>query len=235
MQETYKVDGNKATYHARARRYSDLLIGTTSPRLLADADLAYKFESDNKGIEGAAMVYHSSGKHFLLALCEGNKCQSGKDGKTPGHGNVLVFWLENNGTSFTYNDKINLPSRLPFVDFSGLDSRLIPGHTDEFQLAVVSQTTSSLWLGNVVARPDTTKPSGLDFAVIGDGEGGPDYTFPLTSGGDLQYCNVEGVSFLTPFSSTKTRLAFASDKAKSDQPDSCLAKGQSIHIFDVPM
>jgi hypothetical protein len=234
VEETYVVGENGKTYHSRARRYSNLLA-TTNPTLLADADLDYEFKSDNKGIEGAAVVYHSTGKTFLFALCEGNKCQKGDTGRTPGNGKVLVFWAQNNDTSFVYNDKIALPSNLPFVDFSGLDARAVPGKTDEFQVAVVSQTTSSLWLGNIQAVDDASKPSGIDFSVTGGGAGGDQYTFPLNARGELQYCNVEGVSFLAPGAGTSanTRLAFASDKAKSDQPDSCAAKDQSIHIFEL--
>jgi hypothetical protein len=54
----------------------------------------------------------------------------------------------------------------------------------------------------------------------------------------MQYCNVEGVSFLSgerdSAADSVLRLAFVSDQAKKDAPAICDTKGQSVHIFDVP-
>jgi hypothetical protein len=85
---------SKKKYHSRARRFSDLLADSP-PSLLDDCDLDYEFESDNKGIEGTATVHHApTNQTFLFGLCEGNNCEKGTDGKTPGKGTILVFLMQ---------------------------------------------------------------------------------------------------------------------------------------------
>jgi hypothetical protein len=234
VQETAKLA--KKDYRARAHHYSDLLAAS-KPVRMGVANLSYKFKNSNKGVEGAATVYHKpSGNTFLFALCEGNDCKHGSDdGKVPGKGTVLVYWQR--GIKWTYNDKIKLPPDLPFVDFSGMDARIDPNGLG-WQVAVVSQTTSGLWIGNVMAEADSTKPSGLNWGVY---QSSAVYSFPRSSSDQLQYCNVEGVSFIpqsivstsTTSNSSHVRLAFASDKAKKEMPDSCRTKDQSVHVFEV--
>ena len=50
------------------------------------------------------------------------------------------------------------------------------------------------------------------------------YRFPRKS-----YGNVEGIAWLTP-----DTLVAVSDRAKSNQPESCRDKDQSIHVFRIP-
>ncbi len=45
----------------------------------------FTFESKNKGFEGLDCI-EKNGKEYLLAMCEGNKCQGGKKGRKSGGG-----------------------------------------------------------------------------------------------------------------------------------------------------
>ena len=52
--------------------------------------LDYPLKAGNKGFEGLATL-RSGGNEYLLGLCEGNKCKSGRAGKKPGKGRIQVF------------------------------------------------------------------------------------------------------------------------------------------------
>jgi hypothetical protein len=47
--------------------------------------------------------------------------------------------------------------------------------------------------------------------------------------GQMIYCTIEGVSWITP-----NRIVVVSDKAESKQGKWCRDKDQSIHIFEIP-
>ena len=47
-------------------------------------------EGGNKGFEGLCWLRHA-GREYLLAVCEGNDCCWGKEGKKPGKGRIQVF------------------------------------------------------------------------------------------------------------------------------------------------
>jgi hypothetical protein len=57
------------------------------------------------------------------------------------------------------------------------------------------------------------------------------YNFPRDSNCEIQYCNIEGISFVDD-----NLLVAVSDKMKSGgkQPFRCLQKDQSIHTFVLP-
>ncbi len=169
--------------------------------------LPFNFQRENKGFEGLSLVRHE-GEEYLLALCEGNDCDGKSMGRTPGNGRIKVFARDDD--DFEYVASISLPRSLPFVDFSGMDFR-------GGNLVLVSQETSALWVGLL-------DPAG--WRIQGDGE---IYGFPLGSNGAVGYCNVEGVSWID-----EETVVVVSDARKDDQPGSCEAKEQSIHIFSLP-
>ena len=169
--------------------------------------LPFNFQRENKGFEGLSLVRHE-GDEYLLALCEGNDCDGKSVGKRPGNGKIKVFARD--GDEFEYLASTDLPRSLPFVDYSGMDLR-------NGALAVVSQETSALWVG-------TLDPQ--DWRIQGDGDV---YSFPKEVDGAVSYCNVEGVSWID-----EATFVVVSDARKSEQPPSCAAKEQSIHVFRLP-
>ena len=106
--------------------------------------------------------------------------------------------------------KIRLPTTLLFEDYSSIAA-------DGNRLAVVSQANSALWVGHLA-------PSTWD--IVDDGI---TYVFPRNADGQIIYCTIEGVSWMSP-----NRIVVVSDKAKSKQGKQCREKDQSIHIFEIP-
>ncbi len=182
-----------------------LAAGSDEFEEVSKAWLPYNFQRENKGFEGLSLL-RRGGNVFLLALCEGNDCDAKKMGRQTGNGRIKVFARD--GKKFDYKASIDLPRSLPFVDFSGMDVR-------DGALAVVSQESSALWVGKLDPQ---------DWQIAGEGE---TYAFPKGPGGAVTYCNVEGVSWIDA-----TTLVVVSDARKEDdQPLSCAAKEQSIHVF----
>lgn len=166
----------------------------------------FPFEERNTGFEGLSAV-RWQGRNYLLALCEGNRCRAGRKGRKPGGGRIQVLEKKNRG--WQPIAQIKLPRRVSFEDYSGLAIR-------GDRIAVVSQTTSRLWLG-------TLRRS--DWTITGRGRL---YEFPRTKKGKLLYCTVEGISWL----STNT-FVMVSDLSKPGYPSRCDRKDQSIHIFRI--
>lgn len=169
--------------------------------------LDFEFESENKGFEAVCHA-RRKGKDYVLGLCEGNKCKSGKAGRKPGNGRVQVFAKKKK--KWDHINTINLPQSVMFRDYSGMA-------IDDHRVAVVSQENSELWIG--VFEEDA-----WDWCNEGQ-----TYSFPRTDDGDVRYGNVEGVAWIT-----RSRLVTVSDRKKSDQPDPFAEKDQSIHVFDLP-
>ena len=146
----------------------------------------------------------------MLALCEGNKCKGGNQGRKPGGGRVLLF--EKKRKCWLHSRTISLPRSLPFVDFSGMS-------IDNGRVAIVSQVNSMLWVGQL-DEPDWTRRNE-----------GQLYEFPRSENGSIRYGNIEGVGWISP-----TRIVTVSDRRKKkDQPDKGLSeKDQSVHIFEIP-
>jgi hypothetical protein len=176
---------------------------------LKNRTVDFTFESGNKGFEAAAHVRRSN-KDYLLALCEGNKCQCGAKGRKPGGGRVQLF--EKKKKDWQHVRAIALPKSVQFVDYSGMA-------TDKGRVAIVSQVNSMLWVGQF---------DEADWMWRDDGQL---YEFPRSKKGSICYGNIEGVGWVTP-----TRIVTVSDRRKKqDQPDKKLAdKDQSVHIFDIP-
>jgi hypothetical protein len=169
--------------------------------------LNFVFKSCNKGFEALAHVCRD-GQDYALALCEGNKCQSGRKGRKPGNGRVQLF--EKKKKLWSHIGTIKLPECVEFIDYSGMS-------LDNGRVTVVSQENSMLWIGTFEKSTWTWRDEGQL------------YEFPRTPDGEILYGNVEGVSWITP-----SRIVVVSDRRKSDQPKRFIAKDQSIHVFDIP-
>jgi hypothetical protein len=189
---TYKavVEEYDEDWHYRGRRWID-----------------FPFEKRNTGFEGVAALRWRD-HDYLLALCEGNACRSGKKGSKPGKGRIHVLRYKNR--MWQPVARIALPRRAKFKDYSGLAIR-------GDRIAVVSQESSRLWTGRL--NRDT-------WTVIGSGR---TYDFPRTKKGKKLYCTVEGVSWLTP-----ATIVTVSDLSKKKHSGRCQRTDQSIHIFRLP-
>jgi hypothetical protein len=211
------------TYNSAKRRYYLLVEARKQPsgqyqasiveyddefRYLKDRPVDFTFKSENKGFEAVAHVRRDNAD-FLLALCEGNKCQCGNKGRKPGGGRVQVF--EKRKKYWSHAHTIALPDTIPFVDYSGMS-------IDNGHVAVVSQVNSMLWVGYFDQNGWTWHDEGQL------------YEFPRSDDGTIRYGNIEGVAW-----PTRTRVVTVSDRRKKkDQHDKGLSeKDQSIHVFDV--
>ena len=181
-----EIDAESSTLQARVQTFTPDFATQLSNRLLD-----YTFDTENKGIEGVALLSiqleDMTHTHFLFALCEGNHCAAGIKGQAAGHGTILVYY-QNNQSAWMSDQKIHLPRDLHFQDFSGLDVR--PRTAMSGDLAVVSQESHGLFVGKYVITIDTRKPSGYAFHLSKEVEDRTVYEFPA------RYCNIEGITFL---------------------------------------
>lgn len=166
------------------------------------------FANANRGFEGLALVQSPEGER-LLGLCEGNHCQDDVDSE--GFGQIQVMAVS--GSMLTSVASLAVPARARFHDFADLGVRRRPD--GDYDVAIVSQLSSALWLG----RLNTTTWQFADEGVV--------YGFPRTSAGLAQYCNVEGVAFLG-----ENKVVVASDKSDGMPP--CNDKDESLSIFILP-
>jgi hypothetical protein len=212
---TYNADKRRyyllveARKHAK-RCYKALIVEYDDEfNYLKERPAGFAFESDNKGFEAVAHVRRDE-TDYLLALCEGNGCKCGKKGRKPGGGRVQLF--KKKRKCWRHSDTIELPTSLPFVDYSGMS-------TDHGRVAIVSQENSMLWVGE------------FDEAGWSWRDDGQLYEFPRSDDGSIRYGNIEGVGWISP-----TRIVAVSDRRKKrSQTDERLAeKDQSVHVFDIP-
>jgi hypothetical protein len=174
--------------------------------------LNFPVKSGNKGIEGLSCLRYRD-QEYLLGLCEGNNCASGKEGRQPGKGRVLVFRRTEN--EWVHAGTVKLPKAVQFVDYSSLDLR------DRY-VTVVSQVSSAMWVGRVREQLES-----LDDVFEDDGHF---FLFPRDKKGRPLYCTIEGVTWIGD-----RKLVVVSDRAKPGvQPAHCAEKDQSIHIFKLP-
>jgi hypothetical protein len=173
--------------------------------------LDFPLKSGNKGFEGLSTL-HCAGNDYLLGLCEGNKCKSGSAGVEPGKGRIQVF--RKDAENWEHVGTIRLPKSVRFKDYSSLDS-------GNGYLAVISQSSSALWLGRLRMQP-------TDLEDLFEDEGQV-FLFPRDDKDRIIYGNLEGVTWFG-----KDRVVCVSDKVKADQPKRCAKKDQSIHIFQLP-
>jgi hypothetical protein len=176
-------------------------------RLKARTWVDFPFDTPNSGFEGLASL-DFRGQHYLLALCEGNRCLGRGKGKR-GQGRIHV--LERRGRMWRPVARIKLPRVAKFKDFAGLALR-------GDRLAVVSQESSRLWVGRL--RRGT-------WAISGRGRV---YDFPRTKKGKKLYYTVEGISWLSP----RTLVAVSDLRKKKRHPKRSARTDQSIHVFRLP-
>jgi hypothetical protein len=175
---------------------------------LGQAWLDFPLDRPNKGLEGLTCV-HRQGRTYLLGLCEGNRCEGGEEGRAPGGGRVHVF--RRGPRRWERAGKIHLPETVLFEDYSGI---AVTGD----RIAVISQASSALWLGELASS---------DWETAG---AGTSYTLPRDADGGIIYGTAEGVSWIRP-----DQVVVVSDKAKPEQDPRCRDKDQSIHIFGIPV
>ncbi len=168
----------------------------------------FPFRRKNKGLEGLTHVYYQA-QLYLLGLCEGNRCRGGRAGRQAGQGRIQVF--KEGEEDWAHVRSFKLPESVAFEDYASLD---IHGR----RVAIVSQASSLLWIGQLHAD---------SWTLIDEGQ---IYQFPRTRKGKPLYCNIEGVVWLDA-----QRIAVVSDRAKPrKQAKRCRRKDQSLHIFSIP-
>jgi hypothetical protein len=167
----------------------------------------FPFEKRNTGFEGLCAL-RWQGKNYLLALCEGNRCRSGRRGREGGGGRIHV--LQRKGATWEPTARIKLPESVDFLDYSAVALR-------GDRIAVVSQVSSRLWIGRL--RPGT-------WTIAGRGR---IYEFPRTKKGKIRYCTLEGLCWLSD-----TTFVLVSDLTKRHYRKGCGKRDQSIHIFSLP-
>jgi hypothetical protein len=189
------------------KRASIVALDADTERL-SQAFTGTAFTHANEGFEGIAWV-RVAGHEYLLALCETNGCNDQHAG--PGAGRIELLSLADG--LWTTEAVLELPPEVAFLSYSDLALRANGDGT--YGAAVVSRRSSTLWLGTLTTSP---------FALTGPNAF---YAFPRNADGEVQYCTVEGVTFVAA-----DTLGFVSDKSNGDAP--CNAKDESIHIFEVP-
>jgi hypothetical protein len=176
-------------------------------RLKGRSWINFSFSKRNTGFEGLSAL-HWRGTDYLLALCEGNRCRSGRKKRKPGGGRIQV--LEKRRRMWEPVARIKLPRSVKFKDYSAL---ALKGD----RIAVISQESSRLWLG-MLRRNDWT--------IEGAGRV---YRFPKTRKGKRRYFTLEGLSWLSP-----SQWVVVSDLCgKRKFPKRCKRTDQSIHIFQL--
>jgi len=193
-------------YRARILSFDDTF------HLKSKNPVEYIFHVDNSGFEGISTV-EKNGEIYVLALCEGNACEP-KGPEFEKNGTILVLKFNSNLFSEFGEWKVVASISLPqnnagFSDYAGMDV---------FQnqwIAVVSQEDSSLWVGELDIT--TWKIKGEGYKTI----------FPLNGDEKMQFCNVEGISWIT-----RDTIVVTTDSSDADKPE-CCPYSQSISIFNV--
>jgi len=194
----------------------------------------FEAPSDNKGFESLNLIVIDDQKYFV-GLCEGNHCDAGKKGKDSGNGRIILIEFEpvNISKSYQYLNDVGidcmyksietykLPKYIDFVDYSAMQFRKTKNKNNKFDVVVVSQESSAIWVGKV----EWSLNNGPDF------DDGKIYEFPKGGNCETMFCNVEGVAF-----DDNNQFVMVSDatKHKGKQPWICSEKDQSVHIFKLP-
>jgi hypothetical protein len=172
----------------------------------------FAIPSENKGFEGIA---YASGERaraaggYVLLMCEGNLCKAGEAGHTPGGGRIQVF--RRGKKRWKHVTQINLPTWLPFEDYSGIEVR-------GGWVAITSQASAMVWVARVQVGETVTFDEGELFE------------FPRNEQGEVVFCNIEGVTW-----GDQNVLVTVSDRMKQGlQNRRCAQHDQSIQVFRIP-
>lgn len=184
----------------------------------------FVFDSANKGFEGAAIVRAHGGRLYMLALCEGNSCKGGNVGKDKGHGKIIVMTYHKavglTPCLWKTVREMSLPATAFFEDYSALALRR-KNNTNNYEMAVTSQTDSQLWLGELHVG---TKLDLSDWNITM----GRTLDFPRGPNCAPLFCSVEGVGFLH-----NDEFVAVSDVGGGTAA-SCTPHDQSVHVFKLP-
>jgi hypothetical protein len=202
----------------------EIRLGVSSTQHVRHCTVEFAFNSENKGVEGAA-VLAAHGRSYLLALCEGNGCEGGAEGRAVGHGTILVLErrLVAGDCAYVLRQRLALPPAARFRDYSSMS---IIGN----RIAVASQENSAVWIGTIEPADD---PRSTAVFVLGGGKAGSGkvYDFPRNDACQIKYCNIEGIFFESP-----NVLITVSDAMKKGGGQSfrCHDKGQTVGVFQLP-
>lgn len=175
--------------------------------------IKFDLQKKNKGLEGISFITRN-GENFILGLCEGNFCYSDKD-KHRGNGRIQV--LKETESEWVRVAEIKLPSSVNFLDYSDMD-------IENGRIVIVSQVSSAVWLGELdFEKWEIVGKGNIYFFPFGDRKGNPGL------GGEIIYCNIEGVSWVGLH-----EIVVVSDKSNPDQEKWCKYKEEMIHIFEIP-
>jgi hypothetical protein len=173
----------------------------------------FELEKKNKGLEGISFITRN-GENFILGLCEGNFCNSDKE-KTRGNGRIQV--LKETAEEWVVVAEIKLPRSINFLDYSDMD-------IENGRIAIVSQVSSALWVGELHPEKwEILEKGTVYYFPFGDRDGNAGL------GGEIIYCNIEGVSWFGLH-----EIVVVSDKRNEDQEKWCKHKEEMIHIFEIP-
>ena len=228
-------DSNSGAYNAEILK---IQIHGQAYHVVETCRSEFQFQGDSKGFEGATSLRGQDGILYILGLCEGNYCSETK-GKEVGNGRVVVMKRSEaheapGGCVWKTVTTLELPKSVDFVDYSAFAL-----HHSNAAVAITSQENSQLWIGALSGGSDGKfDPAAASFSE------GTIYDFPRVASGscDVQYCNIEGIHWVTPGSDkhkigeTPPMLVAVSDKMKSKgrQLSACADKDQSVHLFTVP-
>lgn len=160
----------------------------------------------NTGFEGLASVQWR-GQHYLLALCEGNKCRHSHTKRKRRQGRIHV--LEPRRGVWKSVACIKIPKNVAFKDYADMA-------LDRDRIAIVSQESSRVWIGRLRVG---------QWTIAGKGQV---HELPRTKKGKKRYFTVEGISWLSP-----RTLVAVSDKTKNRHPDRGVKTEQSLHVFRI--
>lgn len=186
-------------------RIMEVSLGGDAAQVHSSCDGAFTFASENKGFEGAAIATAADGTSYLLALCEGNYCAGGKDGRKPGHGRIIVMAREatpGGGCVWVPRQTVAIPKSAYFMDYSAIS---IFNNT---RVAVSSQENAAVWIGQLELLDGSRLSPDHDHRVrgshrgsgeaMGDDEsalfalsGGKVYDFPRNDQCQRIFCTIE--------------------------------------------
>jgi hypothetical protein len=187
---------NNGVYKGKIIKYTENFV------YVDEKWINFEFCCSSKGFEGLAYINRKN-KNYLLALCEGNYCSSGKQGKKKGGGRIQV--LKETKKYWKPIKQIKIPSSVKFEDYAAIALR-------NNKVVILSQKESKLWIG----RLSPTK-----FKLLNEGKC---YNFQNNKQGKT-YKYLEGVDWIN-----NKKFVCVSDANKENKKNKY---DQSIHLFEL--